>query len=83
MTEPLIPQDGVEMWAGSQPGEVPFVLLQPLIQRPGLWVEPQGQFDVAVGFQGVETEHVGQVLGAWEAKLLVVLRGCLEAERNL
>lgn len=80
---PPILQDGVERWAGSQPGEVPFVLLQPLIQRPGLRVEPQGQFNVAVGFQGIETEHVGQVLGARKAELLVVLRGCLEAEGNV
>lgn len=66
--------------AGSQAGKVPFVLLQPLLQRPGLGVEPQGQFNVAVGFQGIETEHVGQVLGTGEAKLLEVLGGGLEAE---
>lgn len=56
------------------------MLLQPLIQCPGLGVEPQGQFDVPVGFQGIETEHVGQVLGAREGKLLVVLRGYLEVQ---
>lgn len=80
MTAPPLSLDGIERWAGSQPGKVFFVLLQPLIQCPGLGVEPQGQFDVPVGFQGIETEHVGQVLGAREAKLLVVLRGCLEVE---
>lgn len=69
-----------ERWAGSQPGKVVFVLLQPLIQCPGLGIEPQGQFDVPVRFQGIETEHVGQVLGTREAKLLIVLRGCLEVE---
>lgn len=83
MTAPPVPPDGVEKWAGSQPGKVPFVLLQPLIQRPGLGVEPQSQFNVTVWFQGKETEHVGQVSGAREAKPLVVLRGCLEAEGNL
>lgn len=59
------------------------MLLQPLIQRPGLGVEPQSQFNVAVWFQGKETEHFGQVLGAKEAEPLVVPRGCLEAEGNL
>ena len=83
MTAPPVPPDGAERWAGSQSCEVPFVLLQPLVQCPGLGVEPQAQFDVAVGFQGIETEHVGQVLGAGEAKLLVVLGAYLEAEGSL
>lgn len=80
MTAPPLSLDGIERWAGSQPGKVFSVLLQPLIQCPGLGVEPQGQFDVPVGFQGIETEHVGQVLGAREAKLLIVLRVCLKVE---
>lgn len=80
MTVPPLSLDGIERWAGSQPGKVFSVLLQPLIQCPGLGVEPQGQFDVPVGFQGIETEHVGQVLGAREAKLLIVLRVCLKGE---
>lgn len=80
---PVVPPDGVERWAGSQPYKVPFVLLQPLVQSPGLGVELQGQFDVAVRFQGIKTEHVGQVPGAGEAKLLVVLGACLQAEERL
>lgn len=59
------------------------MLLQPLVQRPGLWVEPQCQLDVAVWLQGIEAEHVGQVLGAREATLLVVLRGGLGAQGGL
>lgn len=51
------------------------MLLQPLIQRPGLGVEPQSQFNVAVWFQGKETEHFGQVLGTREAEPLVVPQG--------
>lgn len=78
---PPLPLDGVKKWAGSQqPGKVRFVLLQPLIQRPGFGVEPHRQFDVPAGFQGIETEHVGQVLSLREVKLLILLRGCLEAE---
>ena len=78
---PPLPLDDVKKWAGSQPpGKVPFVLLQPLIQRPGLGVEPQCQFNVPIGFQGIETEHVGQVLSPREAKLLILLRCRLEAE---
>lgn len=80
MTVPPVPPDRFERWARSQSSKVPFVLLQPLVQRPGLGVKPQGQFDVAVGFQGIETEHVGQVLGTREATLLILLRSCLEAE---
>lgn len=64
----------------SQLGEVPFVLLQPLIQRLGLGVELQGQLNVSVRFQTIETEHVGQVMGPRKAKPLIVLRSCLEAE---
>lgn len=59
------------------------MLLQPLVQRPGLGVELQGQFDVSVRFQDIETEHVGQVPGAREAILLVVLWGRLETEGSL
>lgn len=66
--------------AGSEPSKVSFVLLQPLVQCPGLGVEPQGQFNVTVRFQSIETEHVGQVPGTRESILLIVLRGHLETE---
>ena len=69
--------------AGSEPSKVPFVLLQPLVQCLGLGVESQGQFDVTVRFQGIETEHVGKVSGAREVIPLVVLWGRLEAEGSL
>lgn len=64
----------------SQPCKVPFVLLQPLVQCLGFGVESQGQINVPVRFQGIETEHVGQVLSPLETKLLVFLRSCLETE---
>jgi hypothetical protein len=36
--------------------------------------------NVPIRFQGVETEHVGQVLSPLETKFLVILRSCLETE---
>lgn len=64
----------------SQMCKVPFVLLQPLVQCLGFGVESQGQINVPVRFQGIETEHVGQVLSPLETKLLVFFRSCLETE---
>lgn len=66
--------------SGSQLCKVPFVLLQPLVQRLGFGVESQGQINVPVRLQGIETEHVGQVLSPLETKLLVLLRNGLETE---
>lgn len=63
--------------------KVPFVLLQPLVQSLGLGVELQGQINVPVRFQGIEAEHVGQVSGPHEAKLLIFFRSCLEAQNPL
>ena len=60
--------------------ESSLVLCQPLLEGAGLGVEFHGQLHTAVWLQGIETEHVGQLLCSREAKFLVLLWGDLQRE---
>lgn len=60
--------------------ESSLVVCQPLLEGAGLGVELHGQLHIAVWLQGIETEHVGQLLRPREAKFLVLLWGDLQRE---